>query len=192
MSPEARERAFDALATEMASGSISRGKALRLMGAALIGGALGSLGIRGASADLCKRNEKVCKKNSQCCSGNCVKSSGSATGICTAACPSGQVMCGGSCVPNSCLTIGHVFNTSTCQCECPPDRVTLQNGLCAKPCTSNADCPPGCSGGCVPEFSGAQYCATTEPRVEGGCNSEGPCPEESFCVRGGTECRVAC
>jgi hypothetical protein len=38
MSPEARERSFDALATGLASGSISRGRALRLMGAALVGG----------------------------------------------------------------------------------------------------------------------------------------------------------
>ena len=51
MSPEARERSFDELAMGLASGSISRGKALRLMGAAVVGGALGSLGIREAAAD---------------------------------------------------------------------------------------------------------------------------------------------
>jgi hypothetical protein len=50
MSPEARERAFDALATEMASGSISRGKALRLMGAAVVGGTLASLGMGGVAS----------------------------------------------------------------------------------------------------------------------------------------------
>jgi hypothetical protein len=140
-----------------------------------------------STTPMCIPDGGSCTENGpQCCSGNC------ASGTCAAACASGQVLCNGNCVSNSCLTIGHVFNTSTCQCECPPDRVTLHNGLCAKPCTSNADCPPGCSDGCVPEFSGAQYCATTERRVEGACNSEGPCPEESFCVSGGTECRVAC
>src|ERR671932_1968036 len=43
MSPEARERSFDELARGLANGSISRRKALRLMGAALVGGALASI-----------------------------------------------------------------------------------------------------------------------------------------------------
>jgi len=43
MSPEARERSFDELARGLANGSISRGKALRLMGAALLGGALAAI-----------------------------------------------------------------------------------------------------------------------------------------------------
>ena len=42
MSPQARERSFDELARELASGSISRGKALWLMAAALVGSALAS------------------------------------------------------------------------------------------------------------------------------------------------------
>jgi hypothetical protein len=62
---------FDELAVGLSSGTLSRGKALKLMGAALVGGALGSLGIREASADLCKPEGKACKKNSQCCSGFC-------------------------------------------------------------------------------------------------------------------------
>ena len=71
MSPEARERAFDALATEMASGSISRGRALRLMGAALLGGVLGSLGGVAAAAPHCRPTGKHCKSDSMCCSGIC-------------------------------------------------------------------------------------------------------------------------
>jgi hypothetical protein len=65
---------FDDLARGLADGSITRGKALRLMGAAVVGGALGSLGIGAeASADPpgCKRNGKTCTRNTQCCSGNC-------------------------------------------------------------------------------------------------------------------------
>jgi hypothetical protein len=64
---------FDDLARGLADGSLTRGKALRLMGAAVVGGTLGSLGIGEAAADPpgCKRNGKACKKNSQCCSGNC-------------------------------------------------------------------------------------------------------------------------
>src|SRR5919199_924837 len=43
MSPEARERSFDELACGLASGTLSRAKALRLMGAALVGGVLASI-----------------------------------------------------------------------------------------------------------------------------------------------------
>jgi hypothetical protein len=73
MSPEARERSFDELASGLASGSISRGRALKLMGAALVGGTLASLGIGAAAADPpgCTPNGKDCKRDKQCCSGNC-------------------------------------------------------------------------------------------------------------------------
>jgi hypothetical protein len=40
MTKEARERCFDELASGLASGTLARGKALRLMGAALVGGTL--------------------------------------------------------------------------------------------------------------------------------------------------------
>ena len=73
---------FDELARGLADGSLTRAKALRLMGAALLGGTLGSLGISGeAGADPpgCKRNGKNCKRNDQCCSGNC-----STSGTCQA------------------------------------------------------------------------------------------------------------
>ena len=43
MSPEARERSFDELASGLASGTLSRDKALRLMGAAVVGGVLASI-----------------------------------------------------------------------------------------------------------------------------------------------------
>src|SRR5215212_10933026 len=55
----AREEGFfDELARGLADGTLTRGKALRLLGAALVGGTLASLGIREAAADPpgCKRN----------------------------------------------------------------------------------------------------------------------------------------
>jgi hypothetical protein len=72
----------DELARGLASGALSRRKALRLMGAALVGGTLASLGgIGEAAADPpgCKRNGKHCKKDTQCCSGDC-SSSGTCVG----------------------------------------------------------------------------------------------------------------
>ena len=103
MSPEARERSFDELAIGLSSGTLSRGKALRLMGAALVGGALGSLGISEAAADQCKRNGKVCKKDKQCCSGNC--SSGTCAAACQpfgASCTADSQCCGGNCSSGTC------------------------------------------------------------------------------------------
>ena|ERR687889_1907712 len=71
MSPEAREHSFDELTRGLANGTLSRGKALRLMGAALVGGALASIpGIALAEPKL-KPDGAKCKRDSQCQSGQC-------------------------------------------------------------------------------------------------------------------------
>src|SRR5919112_3885227 len=63
MSPEARERSFDELARGLASGEVSRAKALRLMGAAVVGGVVASVPRVAAAQD------GVCPSASACC--NC-------------------------------------------------------------------------------------------------------------------------
>jgi hypothetical protein len=74
MSPEARDHSFDELTRGLASGTLSRGKALRLMGAALVGGALASIpGIAWAKP---KPAGAKCNHNHQCASGQCVDSRG--------------------------------------------------------------------------------------------------------------------
>jgi hypothetical protein len=80
MTPEARERSFDELSRALASGSLSRRKALRLMGAALVGGALASIpGIAGAAPrpkppkPPGKSPGKKCTEDSQCQSLACVE-----------------------------------------------------------------------------------------------------------------------
>ena len=106
MSPEARERSFDDLARGLASGEVSRGKALRLMGAALVGGALASLGGVALADDECKPTGKKCRKNHQCCSGTCGASSRTcclpefnpAGGIPFSSCTSGTQCCSGNCL----------------------------------------------------------------------------------------------
>ena len=83
MSQQTTNRYFDELASGLASGSISRGKALKLMGAALLGGMLTSLGMGEAGADnLCKPEGKKCRNDAQCCSGFCDE----ATGTCAPQC----------------------------------------------------------------------------------------------------------
>jgi hypothetical protein len=153
MSPEARERSFDELARGLASGSISRGKALKLMGAALVGGTLGSLGMGGiAAADDCKRRGKACKKDRQCCSGNC---SGG-----TCACPVGTTLCGGNCVSTTCSE-GFAFDPATCQCAPKLLYCVCSSGDAFYQCSTNEftgevdPCSPAnryyaCFGGCVP------------------------------------------
>jgi hypothetical protein len=106
---ETTNRYFDELATGLASGSISRGKALKLMGAALLGGTLASLGIGEAGADPpgCKRNGKKCKRDTQCCSGNCDSSSGTCAAACGslgATCTSDGDCCSGRCFDGLCLS----------------------------------------------------------------------------------------
>ena len=71
MSPEAREHSLDELARGLASGNLSRAKALKLMGATLVGGALASIpGI--ASAKPNKPEGAKCNHNHQCASEQCV------------------------------------------------------------------------------------------------------------------------
>jgi hypothetical protein len=123
MSPEARGRAFDALATEMASGRLRRGKALKLMAAALVGSTLGSLGIGEAAADNrdCKRSVGArCKSGAECCSGNC--KSGTCAPACAqngSSCTSNLDCCSGNCFTDvtgvrSCVaTMGIIV----CRCE---------------------------------------------------------------------------
>jgi hypothetical protein len=69
MSPEGRDHSFDELTRGLASGTLSRGKALRLMGAALVGGALAS--IPGIALAKPKPAGAKCNHDHQCASGNC-------------------------------------------------------------------------------------------------------------------------
>src|SRR5215218_5130610 len=106
MARETRERSFDDLARGLANGSVSRGRALKLMGAALVGGTLGSLGGVAAADEECKPLNKKCRKDQQCCSRNCANSTCAplcpAPPACTDTCPcvSGQTCLNGSCCPN--------------------------------------------------------------------------------------------
>jgi hypothetical protein len=152
VSQQTTNRYFDELASGLASGSISRGKALRLMGAALVGGMLASLGIGEASADLCKPNGKACKKNSQCCSGNC------ANGTCA------QFI---GCDPQGgiCDSLTFCNNNRNCLClQTAEGSGICWNAAASQPCdayqicTTSLDCPTGqlctvngcCGNVCIP------------------------------------------
>ena len=115
---------FDELARGLASGSISRGRALRLMGAALVGGALASVGIGEAGADPigCKRNGKACKKDTQCCSGFCGEGGTCACKPYSSACTNN-----GECCSGFCNQFG-VCDQNVVACECEDG--FINTGLC--------------------------------------------------------------
>ena len=129
MATETTERSFDELASGLARGTLSRGKALRLLGAALVGGAFASIpGVAWAAKGGNRECVRCCKEKfgpgrerGQCISagarGECpVTCDGNGGGE---ECVSDRVTCssetssGCNCITNSCT------RTVTCVC-CPP------------------------------------------------------------------------
>jgi hypothetical protein len=172
VSGKARGRVLDALATEMASGRLRRGKALKLMAAALVGSTLGSLGIGepAAAAPDCKRSIGArCKKDAGCCSGICE------SGTC-AACRSN----GGSCTGGSQCCSGNC-RSGTCVASClPPDAV-----LC-DPRTGECSPESTCGCGTVVEIPGQEqgFCFGPTPPPLTPCTTSCDCPTDHFCTRG--------
>src|SRR5215216_877638 len=162
MSPEARDHSFDELTRGLASGTLSRGKALRLMGAALVGGTLASLGIGEAAAAPggCKRNGKHCTRNDQCCSLNCDSSSGTC-----AAAPPTCVSDGGACTADEPCCSGNCSGT-TCACR-PTGSVCTDLSQCCTAHCENEKC-------CIPEDTSAF----------GFCNSDADCCGGLECIDG--------
>src|SRR5215203_3982968 len=165
----AREESFfDALARGLADGSITRGKALRLMGAALAGGALGSLGIREAAGDPpgCKRAGKHCTRNDQCC-GSLVCVSGTCQTPATSTTET----------PTTSTTETPTTSTTSPPTSCTPGSDICARGVCG-PVEAFCSCVPTTEGqtACVVPFCG-------EP-----CNSSVDCPGGSICVSVGGLC----
>jgi hypothetical protein len=166
VSQETTNHSFDELASGLASGSISRGKALRLMGAALVGGTLGSLGGVAAADEECKPLNKKCRKNSQCCSGNCSKSGTSRSGTC--ACQEN----GGTCGSNSQCCSGSKCSNGTCV-------ACLPNSL-SSTCTDDSQCCSGIcnttsSGSCAPCRETFARCTSASDCCSGICSDSGFC-----------------
>src|SRR5919112_1701909 len=118
MARESTESSFDELASGLARGTLSRGKALRLLGGGLVGSALASL-VPGAAwaDDDCRGFGRRCRRDRQCCSRNCVRRGDDK--VC--GCPEGKTRCGGRCVSN--CTGGGTLDPDTCECGCPNGQV---------------------------------------------------------------------
>jgi hypothetical protein len=137
VSQQTTNRTFDELTRGLASGSISRGKALRLMSGLLVGGALASVpGVAWAGDDRCpegqtrcgdrcvnlKTNERHCgscrnrcRSNQTCCNGNCVNLQRSERhcGSCGNRCPEGSECVGGTCSAVATNLLGCLCNDTS-------------------------------------------------------------------------------
>src|ERR687890_1886735 len=125
---------FDELARGLADGTLTRGRALRLMGAALVGGSLASLGIggeAGAAPPGCKRAGKNCTRDPQCC-GNLVCLSGTCQTPTTTTTETPTTTTTTPCLPNggTCSTSGDCCSGNcvggTCVSSTTPNRITCQ------------------------------------------------------------------
>jgi hypothetical protein len=157
---------FDDLARGLADGSLTRGKALRLMGAALVGGALASLPGTALADDDCRSFGRRCRRDSQCCSKNCVRrGDGKVCG-----CPEGQRRCNDRCV-NLQRNENHC---GSCSNRCAAEE-TCVNGAC---CPNAQVCGiPGTSLTCCAE---GQECP-------GGLSCQAPCPSGTYQCWNATE-----
>ena len=156
----ARDSSFDELTKGFASGTVSRGRALKMLGAALVGAVLAS-GRGAALADNeCKPLLKKCNHNAQCCSGTCLE------GRCEdVACPSGEEPCAGSvvCCSNSeCLCLRTAEGGKACFTEC---RLCGPFHPAIHACTSSSDCSTGyaCAATCGCRSRCAPLCGTPCP-----------------------------
>ncbi len=160
------EHSLDELAKGLASGTVSRGKAIRWMGGALLGAALASVpGV--AWANDCRRLGRECRRDSQCCSRNCVRRGDDK--VC--GCPEGQTRCKDRCV-----------NLKTNENHC---------GECFNRCEEGQECVKGmCSGGepiCNPPCPEGEKCTQGVPGSLPFCDPQcdPPCPEGCACERSG-------
>jgi hypothetical protein len=170
VSQQTTNRSFDELAKGLATGTLSRGKAIRWMGGALLGAALASVpGL--AWANDCRRLGRECRRDAQCCSRNCVRRGDDK--VC--ACPEGKRRCNDRCV-----------NLKTNERHC---------GSCSNPCAEGAECVngiclcpdsrPQCGTG-----TSATCCAAGQECVDGVC--QGSCPPERTLTEGDCNCVFVC
>jgi hypothetical protein len=164
MREETGGRSFDALAKGLASGEVSRRKALRLMGAALLGGTLASMpGVAFARPTPIRGGKGPCLEGRTNCRGQCVNLNldENNCGQCANVCSSPEECINGTCrapctpdtCPNGCCDANGVCQPGTATSECgfggepchvctPPEQCRA-NGTCRASCGPDT-CPNGC------------------------------------------------
>jgi hypothetical protein len=143
--PEVEEHRFDSLARTLASGTMSRREAVRLLGVTLLGGAFASvLGIASADpggdsacAHFCTQAFPPGPERAQC-----ISQGGRGSGPCYEC--TLNIGPGPHFTTPQCADPTQEFNPQSCQCECPFDTFPYQCGGVSHPiCRSASPCPPG-------------------------------------------------
>ena len=187
------EFSLDELAKGLATGTVSRGKAIRWMGGALLGAALASVpGM--AWADDCRRLGRECRRDSQCCSRNCIRRGDDK--VC--GCPEGKSRCNDRCVnlKTNERHCGECFNRcedgeecvgGVCQGGgCPGTPLTEGECNCASICPSgdfiHVTCQdnPACS--CLETTEGTGFCGGTGACAQDACSSSDQCGSGWGCI----------
>ena len=179
---------LDDLAKGLASGNLSRRKALRMLGAALVGGALASVPSVAFAAP-CRSPRIKCA--GQCCAEGVTTCQGTGRnrtcGSAPVVCPTGQEACGGQCVD----TTTDLANCGGCGNACAGG-TACQGGVCVSgvggTCTSNNHCATGttCQNGtCLVSLGGT--CTGNAQCATGTCEG-GVCA----CPAGQTACGGVC
>jgi hypothetical protein len=157
-----KDQNFDSLAKGLAEGRVTRGRALKMLGAAIFGGALTTalpglaFGQGLGDCPPARRCHGTCCPAGQECQGT---GAGSSCG-----CPTGTVECAnGTCFNCSTCTAGQICDPGTCGCVTPPAQ-NLNCGGKNQPCCPESSpvggtcntglkCNPG--GKCVGSFGSA-------------------------------------
>src|ERR671933_415722 len=124
MTQETRGNYFDELAKGLASGEVSRRKALRLMGAALLGGTLASIPGAAWAARTPPTSKGGCPQGKTLCRGKCydLQRDQNNCGQCGNVCAEDQVCQGGTCL----VIQGGLCSTDS-QCA---SGLVCRNGTC--------------------------------------------------------------
>jgi hypothetical protein len=178
---------FDELAKGLASGTVSRGQALRWMGGALVGAALAAVpGVAWAEGGRCSEGQTRCNdrcvnlqnnenhcgscrnrcaSNQTCCKGRCVnlKTNERHCGSCFHRCEDGQECVGGMCDGGGGCPDGRPQCGTQC---CSTGETCVHGTIC---CPNARVCDPGTSATC---------CAETQECVGGVCR----CPPDPACT----------
>jgi hypothetical protein len=180
------ELSLDELAKGLATGTFSRGKAIRWMGGALLGAALASVpGV--AWANDCRPLGRECRRDSQCCSKNCIRQGDDK--VC--ACPEGKTACNERCVnlernDNHC---GECFHRCDEGQECVERMCSGGEPICNPPCPQGRECVEGAPGFtfCQPICPSCACSCFDLPDGSGGacvaCNGGCPSAPNNDCSR---------
>jgi hypothetical protein len=194
--PTKVDRSLDDLARELATSNVSRGRALKIMGSALLGSVLAAVpGVAWANKDRCSQGEtrcgdrcvnlrtnerhcgscsNRCGSKQTCCNGRCVnlKRSERHCGSCSNRCDDGEQCVRGECQGGGCTGIPLTEGDCTCASTCGAD---LSQFTCQD--------DPRCT--CLETTEGTGFCGRISEFVCGNfilCSSSSDCPETHQCI----------